>query len=611
MSMQLIDLDDDVINLDSSEDESSDGEVVPAFDRTTYISNLRGFEFDERANFGACSLYPNPKNCENWEEFIYSKLSEKNKMNGGVSLSKSYRSQKTVLKQTVQHLKRQLTNATETIAVQKKIVEDLEKRLEDRPPPIAEPAAVPQRIDDQTAETIEKLKRALERATSEAEEMKLEATKAKEETEIHKKTIKDLEASIKALKPKPTRVVTKRKLTAKRPDRPQPKHWTFSLQSTDKQIVHSLQFSQDGTFLVASGPRALNIYLTQGEDYSQYLCIFSAAKINGYLANLGEITSCNLSPDGRLLLLSFTDNSARVFLFERFLAMYRKAPESTEIASQPIPKCSYCFRGHLRPILSSVFLPSDKAFALGVTTTPAQKEEQKQKQPAAEKKNGVNYAYVVTGGADTCLKVWNLEYGYCSWTAHSSASVTAMTTVNNVPSVWVCSGHDDGSVRIWDRSMRAPIREFNVKQLRSQADMFVHTLPFSIKCMYGNFKGENLILICSSDGRTCWFEVVNVLEKEVQYSWSVPVQDGMQSGITGCVSPDGVFVATATEGGSEKGLALYNSRDESGHGMLRTDTDQENVPLTACAWKPGSRSTIIAGSRDGRIFIWGDGQRKS
>jgi len=274
-----------------------------------------------------------------------------------------------------------------------------------------------------------------------------------------------------------------------------------------------------------------------------------------------------------------------------------------------LPKAKSFLRGHLGIINASLFVTDHNFFTSD--------EEEESELAAMGKKNRIhegvvrNYNQVVTGGKDCCLKLWDLNYGYCTWTTHAASPINDIVLV---PTKGIlCSGHKDGVIRLWDSRIRRSVKEILMENIGSRTRkagankklLKVSNLSSSFKRGY---TGQEL-LVSSHDDTACWFEIVDIWRGQVIKKFNVKTEPNSftetKRGGHGAVSPDGRFIVAAAAASGEKGLFVWDV-EESTQAILHTSTMKDQWEVVRAAWKPASTNTVVAGTKEGHVVFWGN-----
>ena len=181
----------------------------------------------------------------------------------------------------------------------------------------------------------------------------------------------------------------------------------------------------------------------------------------------------------------------------------------------------------------------------------------------------------VSCSQDRNIKVWDLNRGH---------ALSSMLTPSNVYSVafdsseqHVCSGHFDGSVRIWD------VRTNDISQ-----EFSAHT---SIITAVTTMPNQNELLTNSRDNT---LKLLDIRTLDVVRTFSAPKYRVGTDWSNPCVSPDGQHIAS---GGADGGLFIWRVQD----GRLMTTLHGHDAVVATCAW---STAGLASACKNGVCLLW-------
>mmetsp|Transcript_34964 Transcript_34964/g.93556 ORF Transcript_34964/g.93556 Transcript_34964/m.93556 type:complete len:190 (-) Transcript_34964:99-668(-) len=188
---------------------------------------------------------------------------------------------------------------------------------------------------------------------------------------------------------------------------------------------------------------------------------------------------------------------------------------------------------------------------------------------------------MITGSTDRTLKLWDTLSGREVRTLRSSSTCNAVDFSGE--GATVVSGHQDGSVRLWDIGTGAKIDESkpHANQVTS--------------CRFSP-RGGMQILTCSRDNKlklldARTLQAISTLSHEsfrVAQNWS-----------RATFSPDGQYVVAGSATGT---VHVW----ETITGRCRQNLTQHQTAVSSCAWAPGTGGwqQVASCDKNGYINMW-------
>eukprot|EP00884_Botryococcus_braunii_P018248 jgi/Botrbrau1/5106/Bobra.0128s0017.1 len=183
-----------------------------------------------------------------------------------------------------------------------------------------------------------------------------------------------------------------------------------------------------------------------------------------------------------------------------------------------------------------------------------------------------------SGGADRCVKVWDLRNGYCVATSpyHSACSTLRFT----VDGSQIVSGHLDGTLRFWDVRIGKVVHELTGLHNGNITSVAV-----------GHRGG--VVLTC---GRDHVLKLVDLKTYRVQAAFRAPGFTVSSVWCRACLGPDDKFLAAGSGDGS---LFVWEAQSGATAKTLRTGSHS----VMATAWSPQG-TPLVSGDKHGGITFW-------
>ena len=184
----------------------------------------------------------------------------------------------------------------------------------------------------------------------------------------------------------------------------------------------------------------------------------------------------------------------------------------------------------------------------------------------------------VSSGADRMIRVWDLHRGINS--SNMICMSTCFSLCLSVEGGTMCSGHFNGTVRIWDISKHSQATEIKAHSQKVTSVTFMPT--------------GNELLTCARDST---IHLIDLRMNEVRKSFKAPGFRPANDRCRICCSPDGQHIACGSVDG---GLYVLDASTGEEKAVLQGKRYHQNA-IISCEWGPMG---LVSVDRGGDLLFW-------